>query len=145
MSEEEQKIWEELETEIERDLEEEIKDGIRQLALQLHRLYQHKKVRTCSSASRSFVSLQPGMNTKVNITITMEGECKIAVCESNSGCPNAARPHSSRSKPSSSVTNRVLMNKEHTTADARGRHLGKEAKKQNYASNTHRKFLVWKY
>ena len=109
--EEEQKIGEELEAEIEMDLGEEIKDGIRQHALRLLRLQQHKKVRTYSSASRSCVSLQSGSNdaaTKVNLTVTTEGEFKIAVYESRRRVGRKIErfswPRASDSRPESFVT-----------------------------------------
>ncbi|KAF6151648.1 hypothetical protein GIB67_036193 [Kingdonia uniflora] len=43
VSNKEQKIWLDLELEIENELEQEIKDGISCLALRLHQLYQHRR------------------------------------------------------------------------------------------------------
>lgn len=71
ISEEERIIRCELEKEVERSLEEEIKDGICNLALRLHRLYQHQKERTKKSEAY----------TELNITIKMEGRSRIEICE----------------------------------------------------------------
>nr|XP_011468481.1 PREDICTED: uncharacterized protein LOC105352635 [Fragaria vesca subsp. vesca] len=71
VSEEELKIRNELEMEVEKDLEEEIKDGLRHLALRLHRLYQHQKERSASKLAFC----------EVNINIQMEGGTKIEIKE----------------------------------------------------------------
>nr|GME19390.1 uncharacterized protein LOC109180280 [Ipomoea batatas] len=63
-SNEEKKIWGELERDVERDLEEEIKDGICKLALRLHRLYHDSKTLS-----------------EVSINIRMEGGTKIEIKE----------------------------------------------------------------
>lgn len=74
MSEEELRIREELECEIERDLEEEIKDGIYHYALRLHRLYQHKMERHAITGKCKTLY-------EVNICIRMEGGIKIEIKE----------------------------------------------------------------
>lgn len=101
MTEEEEKIRKELETEIEKDIEQEIIDGIRQLALRLHKLYQCRRRRTHPSSLAGCISLESELNdslvTKVNITIAREEEFKLAAYESNSKGLNAARRCSPRS------------------------------------------------
>ncbi|GLU13059.1 hypothetical protein SLE2022_297060 [Rubroshorea leprosula] len=74
MSEEELRIREELECEIERDLEEEIKDGIYHYALRLHRLYQHKMERHAITGECKTLY-------EVNICIRMEAGIKIEIKE----------------------------------------------------------------
>lgn len=77
MSNEEFKIRGELENEVERDLEDEIKDGICNLALRLHRLYQHQKARDVEFQSK----MNEAAFTEVNITIRMEGESTIQILQ----------------------------------------------------------------
>ncbi|XP_020255276.1 uncharacterized protein LOC109832260 [Asparagus officinalis] len=132
MSQEEQKIREELEIEIERVLEEEIKEGISQLTFQLHKLYQHKKRRTNSESKDATV-------TKVNITVIKEGKCKIEAYQSKFGGFNAIKLHSPKPEPKNKkakrcrVLNPVLRNKMNTK------------EKRNNDSRMHRRVLVWKY
>ncbi|TXG60112.1 hypothetical protein EZV62_014685 [Acer yangbiense] len=71
MSEEELKIRDELESEIESNLEEEIKDGIYHLALRLHRLYQNQKEKNAKQVNKTI--------SEVNISIKMEGGTKIEI------------------------------------------------------------------
>ncbi|KAA8546743.1 hypothetical protein F0562_003172 [Nyssa sinensis] len=101
MSAEELKIRGELELEIERDLEAEIKDGIYQLALRLHRLYHHQKERNARELSESG-NKNHGMKSKilseVNISIKMEGGTRIEVQEIKKEAPANGRPRTSRSE-----------------------------------------------
>ncbi|XP_038986567.1 uncharacterized protein LOC120112049 isoform X2 [Phoenix dactylifera] len=102
MSEEEQKIREELENDIERDLEEEIKDGICRLALRLHRLYQHKedrnRPRSSTNNARPQSDLKNEVHMEMNITIKMDGGCKIEIFENKPNTLHMVRPSSCRSK-----------------------------------------------
>ncbi|XP_062021425.1 uncharacterized protein LOC133737995 [Rosa rugosa] len=99
VSEEELKIRNELEMEVEKDLEEEIKDGICHLALRLHRLYQHQKERSASKLAFC----------EVNINIQMEGGTKIEIKETKRPAP-AEREKSFPPRPSSrSSTVRSVM------------------------------------
>ncbi|XP_010531589.1 PREDICTED: uncharacterized protein LOC104807860 [Tarenaya hassleriana] len=79
LSKQEQKIRDELEAEIEKNLEEEIKDGIYNLAVKLHRLYQQRREREASDGSGG----RPDGKTlsEVNISIKMEGHTKIEIKE----------------------------------------------------------------
>ncbi|ESW30379.1 hypothetical protein PHAVU_002G148800 [Phaseolus vulgaris] len=80
ISAEELKIRSELGMEIENDLEKEIKEGIYQLALRLHRIYQERKER---SAKETFeVDNNRGIAvSEVNISIRMEGRSKVEIRE----------------------------------------------------------------
>lgn len=77
------KIRGELENEIERNLEEEIKDGIYNLALRLHRLYVHKKERDAREAYGLYgdKKRKNKVLSEVNISIRMEGGTKIEIKE----------------------------------------------------------------
>ncbi|KAI9125013.1 hypothetical protein K1719_003629 [Acacia pycnantha] len=75
MSEKEMKIRSELEMEVERDLEEELKDGICNLSLRLHRLYQRQKERE-SEVDKTTKAL-----SEVNISIKMEGKTRVEIKE----------------------------------------------------------------
>ncbi|QCD90693.1 hypothetical protein DEO72_LG4g1650 [Vigna unguiculata] len=74
ISAEELKIRSELGMEIENELEKEIKEGIYQLALRLHRIYQERKER---SAKETF----GGAVSEVKISIRMEGRSKVEMRE----------------------------------------------------------------
>lgn len=75
MSEKELKIRGELEMEVEKDLEEEIKEGLCNLSLRLHRLYQRQKER--EQHVKEAIS-------EVNISIKMEGKrSKVEIKEVN--------------------------------------------------------------
>lgn len=98
---EELKIRQELEMDIERDLEEEIKDGIYHLALRLHRLYQHRKER---SNKGEITSKELETLSEVNISIKMEGGTKVEIKETrkDQALPQKlVRPPSSRSSENS--------------------------------------------
>lgn len=103
MTENEQKIRDELESEIERGLEEEIKDGIYGLALRLQRLYLHKQHRKMSASSTSS-NREPSHGPKserlseLNIIIRSDGKSKIETYEVKPSFHNLVRPYSSRSK-----------------------------------------------
>ncbi|KAG5609124.1 hypothetical protein H5410_020405 [Solanum commersonii] len=88
----EMKIRGELERDVERDLEDEIKEGICQLALRLHRLYKHQEERNTRKSIDDH-----GTNTKalseVNINIKMEGGKKIEIKETKK---EARRPISNK-------------------------------------------------
>lgn len=96
ISEEEMKIRREIENEIERDLEEEIKGGIYQQALRLHRLYQDRK---------NSGHIKPPVKTKkdlleVNISIKMDGGTMMEIRETKKEAPpppESLRPRTSRS------------------------------------------------
>ncbi|OIS99097.1 PREDICTED: uncharacterized protein LOC109231757 [Nicotiana attenuata] len=83
----EMKIRGELERDVERDLEDEIKEGICQLALRLHRLYLHQEERNTKKSANDLGATDGthGTNTKplseVNINIKMEGGTKIEIKE----------------------------------------------------------------
>ncbi|KAK9109085.1 hypothetical protein Sjap_017145 [Stephania japonica] len=83
ISKEELKIREKLEDDIERDLEAEIKDQICQLALRLHRLYQHQKERILRELLKSGdqFSSKDNVFSEMNIRIKMEGGSKIEINE----------------------------------------------------------------
>lgn len=88
MNSNEMKIRGELERDVERDLEDEIKEGICQLALRLHRLYKHQEERNTKDLSIDDHGTREdtrGTNTKalseVNINIKMEGGTKIEIKE----------------------------------------------------------------
>ncbi|XP_054823260.1 uncharacterized protein LOC129321508 isoform X2 [Prosopis cineraria] len=78
LSEKELKIRSELEMEVERDLEQEIKDGICNLSLRLHRLYQRQKERQVKEASEDN---KRKAFSEVNISIKMEGKTKVEIKE----------------------------------------------------------------
>ncbi|KAI4377937.1 hypothetical protein MLD38_015489 [Melastoma candidum] len=78
-SEQDSRIREELELDIETNLEEEIKDGMYNLALRLHRLYLRRKERENSSVGNRGRRAKEGMITGVNIHIVMEGETKVEI------------------------------------------------------------------
>nr|GME14912.1 uncharacterized protein LOC109180280 [Ipomoea batatas] len=78
-SNEEKKIWGELERDVERDLEEEIKDGICKLALRLHRLYRDQKERNNDNNGAN--SDDSKTLSEVSINIRMEGGTKIEIKE----------------------------------------------------------------
>ncbi|KAA8530785.1 hypothetical protein F0562_005591 [Nyssa sinensis] len=102
MSSAELKIRGELEMDIERDMEEEIKDGIYQLALRLHRFYQHQKERNARELSEPGYKNQKGIKSKtlseVNISIKMEGGTKIEIKEIKKEARETGRPQTSRSE-----------------------------------------------
>ncbi|XP_010431998.1 PREDICTED: uncharacterized protein LOC104716310 [Camelina sativa] len=78
LSKEEERIRDELETEIERNLEGEFKDGIYNLALKLRRLYEQRREREASLD----VSVRKSKRVlEVNISIKMEGDTKIEITE----------------------------------------------------------------
>ncbi|KAJ7953536.1 Cysteine proteinase [Quillaja saponaria] len=79
---------------IERDLEEEIKNGIYQFALRLHRLYQYRKERNAKQAEQSN---KISTLSEVNISIKMEGGTKIEIKETKKEAPLRSLPRSSRS------------------------------------------------
>lgn len=79
VSEEELKIRDELEEDVERNLEEEIKDQICHLSLQLNRLYQRRKERL--GAKRDQGLRQEKSFLEVNISIKMEGGTNIEIKE----------------------------------------------------------------
>ncbi|XP_028769384.1 uncharacterized protein LOC114726832 [Neltuma alba] len=79
VSEKELKIRSELEMEVERDLEEEIKDGICNLSLRLHRLYQRQKERQMKEGSDEDNTTKA--LSEVNISIKMEGKTKVEIKE----------------------------------------------------------------
>ncbi|KAJ8562578.1 hypothetical protein K7X08_031030 [Anisodus acutangulus] len=87
MNTDEMKIRGELEKDVERDLEDEIKEGICQLALRLHRLYKHQEERNTQKSIDNLGTKDgmQGTNTKalseVNINIKMEGGTKIEIKE----------------------------------------------------------------
>ena len=85
MSEEEWKI--EIENDIERDSEEEIKEGIYNLALRLHRLYQHRRERNAQNKSESDDKKDKTLS-EVNISIKMEGGTKIEIKETKKEAPD---------------------------------------------------------
>ncbi|XP_057443629.1 uncharacterized protein LOC130735747 [Lotus japonicus] len=97
ISEEELKIRSELGMKIERDLEEEIKEGIYNLALRLHRILQQRKERDAKEASE--LDNRTRALSEVKINIRMEGETKIEIKEvskepAEKGChsPQGCRP-----------------------------------------------------
>ncbi|CAN4090022.1 unnamed protein product [Withania somnifera] len=83
----EMKIRGELERDVERDLEDEIKEGICQLALRLHRLYKHQEERNTKKSIDDHGTRDDtrGTNAKalseVNINMKMEGGTKIEIKE----------------------------------------------------------------
>ncbi|XP_065858771.1 uncharacterized protein [Euphorbia lathyris] len=77
MSSEEAKFRRELQMEIENDLEKEIKDGIYNLAMRLHRLYQHQNQRQNNNYKRRRKMLH-----EVNISIKLKGGVNIEIIES---------------------------------------------------------------
>ncbi|KAL3370395.1 hypothetical protein AABB24_007436 [Solanum stoloniferum] len=95
----EMKIRGELERDVERDLEDEIKEGICQLALRLHRLYKHQEERNTRKSIDDHGTRDKtrGTNTKalseVNINIKMEGGTKIEIKETKK---EARRPISNK-------------------------------------------------
>ncbi|KAG5609129.1 hypothetical protein H5410_020410 [Solanum commersonii] len=95
----EMKIRGELERDVERDLEDEIKEGICQLALRLHRLYKHQEERNTRKSIDDHGTRDNtrGTNTKalseVNINIKMEGGTKIEIKETKK---EARRPISNK-------------------------------------------------
>nr|XP_029121679.1 uncharacterized protein LOC109506105 [Elaeis guineensis] len=103
MSEEERKIRDELENDVERDLEEEIKHGICRLAFRLHRLYQHKNDRNRPRSSMNNTRPQSDpkneVHMEVNISIKMDGGCKIEICENKPNTMHTVRSNSCPSKP----------------------------------------------
>ncbi|XP_004236705.1 uncharacterized protein [Solanum lycopersicum] len=97
----EMKIRGELERDVERDLEDEIKEGICQLALRLHRLYKHQEEnntkKSLSIDDHGTRDITRGTTTKalseVNINIKMEGGTKIEIKETKK---EAHRPRSNK-------------------------------------------------
>lgn len=101
VSDKEMKIRSELEMEVERDLEEEIKDGIYNLSLRLHRLYQRQKERKEKEASeddrnRAF--------SEVKISIRMEGNTRVEIKESTKEATEKGRSKSHRSEDAKEVS-----------------------------------------
>ncbi|KAJ3673720.1 hypothetical protein LUZ60_005712 [Juncus effusus] len=124
-SQEERKIWEELEAEIERDLEVEIKDGLSRLARQLQILYHHKR------RKRTIMNSQIHKDEKVHkdedfldlsIVIKLGIGCNIEINEGQINGDDILRPHSSRSEP--------VMDKSHNRTEKKKTMKGK---------------LIWKY
>ncbi|MCD7463193.1 hypothetical protein HAX54_050140 [Datura stramonium] len=109
MNAEEMKIRGELEKDVERDLEDEIKEGICQLALRLHRLYKHQEERNTKKSIDDPGTRDGarGTNTKalseVNINIKMEGGTKIEIKE----IKKEARRPSSKAPAASNVERMV--------------------------------------
>ncbi|XP_009801508.1 uncharacterized protein [Nicotiana sylvestris] len=103
----EMKIRGELERDVERDLEDEIKEGICQLALRLHRLYLHQEERNTKKSANDLGATDGthGTNTKalseVNINIKMEGGTKIEIKE----IKKKARRSSSNLRSSKAASN----------------------------------------
>lgn len=99
------KIRREIEREIERDLEEEIKGGIYEQALQLHRLYQHR---------RKAADINPPEERRkkelleVNISIKLQRGTKLQIKETKKEAPPPAaesfRPRTSRSDATAART-----------------------------------------
>ncbi|KAL5714324.1 hypothetical protein ACHQM5_016303 [Ranunculus cassubicifolius] len=81
ISNEELKIRRELEIEIENNLEEEIKQGIWDLALRLHRLYQHKKERIARELSTYRFDDRNTIFRGMHIMIRVEGGSKVEIKE----------------------------------------------------------------
>ncbi|XP_009599324.1 uncharacterized protein [Nicotiana tomentosiformis] len=108
----EMKIRGELERDVERDLEDEIKEGICQLALRLHRLYLHQEERNTKKSANDIGATDGthGTNTKalseVNINIKMEGGTKIEIKE----IKKKARRSSSNLRSSKVANNMQKMN-----------------------------------
>ncbi|OWM65656.1 uncharacterized protein LOC116201197 [Punica granatum] len=107
VSEEELKIRDELEEDVERNLEEEIKDQIYHLSLRLSRLYQHRKE---IINARGGHDLHPERSfCEVNISIKMEGGMKIQIKETKK--PESqdirARPHHRVAAPVSAASRSV--------------------------------------
>lgn len=131
------------------DLEAEIKDGIRQLALRLHCLYQHRKRTTDKSSSASRVTLQSGPNvataTMVNITITAEGKCEITTTESSSEVSRASdsRPVSFQVR-TRQISHPALKNTRNVRDHARNTQMPRQ-KKHNDVSSKHIRNFVWRY
>ncbi|KAF3326476.1 hypothetical protein FCM35_KLT08106 [Carex littledalei] len=86
---EEQKIWDELECEIEKDIEEEIKDGLSMLARRLQILYQQKK-------KRSKINDDPAPD--LSIVIKLGIGCDIDIMEGNFD-DDRSRPYTPCSSP----------------------------------------------
>ncbi|KAK9112886.1 hypothetical protein Scep_020405 [Stephania cephalantha] len=104
ISNEEAKIREELEDDIERDLEAEIKDQICQLALRLHRLYQHQRERILRELLKSGdqLSSKDNLFSEMNIRIKMEGGSKIEISETKKVMNTASESKSTNKAPQSS-------------------------------------------
>ncbi|KAM3338564.1 hypothetical protein P3S68_030650 [Capsicum galapagoense] len=88
MNSNEMKIRGELERDVERDLEDEIKEGICQLALRLHRLYKHQEERNNTKKAIDDHGTRDNARgtsaktlSEVNINIKMEGGTKIEIKE----------------------------------------------------------------
>uniref|UniRef100_A0A5B7BDP9 Uncharacterized protein n=1 Tax=Davidia involucrata TaxID=16924 RepID=A0A5B7BDP9_DAVIN len=134
MSAEELKIRGELEMDIERDLEEEIKDGIYQFALRLHRLYHHQKERNARELSEPGIKKSKTLS-EVNINIKMEGGTKIEIKEIKKEARQSVRPRTSRSETVvAQDTNKVDWVK--TLRSGTSSPLG--ASKKNESSNQNR-------
>ncbi|KAJ3702587.1 hypothetical protein LUZ61_006292 [Rhynchospora tenuis] len=96
VSREEQKIWDELECEIENDLEQEIKDGLSMLARRLQILYQKNR--------RSDANEEAASNLSIVIRLGMG--CDIEIKEG--GLDNdRSRPYTPCSEPRSEKTNNI--------------------------------------
>ncbi|KAK9136132.1 hypothetical protein Syun_015462 [Stephania yunnanensis] len=103
ISNEEAKIREELEDDIERDLEAEIKDQICLLALRLHRLYQHQRERILRELLKSGdqLSSKDNLFSEMNIRIKMEGGSEIEISETKKVTNTASESKSTKALQSS--------------------------------------------
>ncbi|XP_039168776.1 uncharacterized protein LOC104445952 [Eucalyptus grandis] len=125
LSDKESRIRGELELDVERDLEEEIKDAIYRLALQLHRLYRHKKERLsrasqsahCAGTERRGVEEKP--ISEVNISIKMEGGTKVEITETKrEAARDKPRPRPASATPNSNCR---IPNSKNGTSVPRGK------------------------
>lgn len=114
MSDEENRIREELEVDIEKNLEGEIKEEICRLALRLQRLYQHQKDKHQITCSKTQLKQQLNKSNKynkalseVNICIKMEGGTKVDIKE-------IKKPRKIISSTKNKVERVVLDNKNNT-------------------------------